>query len=390
MATFGQSVKQRRLQLGLGLRELARDVPVSPGFLSRVEAGQQHPSPAVAKAIDRVLHADGAILACLPDPDPMVGADQQTARLSQILGDTSPADLVTDLGNRVEEMSLDYLALRGPALVTDVKALRAQAAQAMRRTRRPDQLRDLVALIGYLSGVLAYAALDSGSPESAKAHVKLAWQAGENAGSDQLRAWVRGTQSLIARFGGDYDAALEYAEDGLRYRAEGTATARLLSGVGQCHANMGDARAARRALTAAATARDEMRGHDEMPGLFGFSEAKLAYYSGSSLIWLSGGTDAERARTEAHTAIGLWENAGRERSIADEALAHVYAATASVQLHDLEAAAVDLEPILALPPERRISWIAKRLVRVAGMLATPPFDTDPLAAETLERIREYR
>jgi len=153
---------------------------------------------------------------------------------------------------------------------------------------------------------------------------------------------------------------------------------------------MGNAPSARRALNAAAAAHQAQRGRDEMPGLYGFSNAKLAYYSGSALIWLDGGGDAKRARRESHTAISLWEQAGPERSIADEALAHVYAATASLQLRDLEAVAVDLEPILSLPVEQRISWIRKRMARITGMLANPPYAADPLAIELRERIANYR
>ena len=81
--------------------------------------------------------------------------------------------------------------------------------------------------------------------------------------------------------------------------------------------------------------------------------------------------------------------APEERSLADEALAHVYAATASLALGDLDAAVADLEPILGLPPERRISWIKRRLDRISGMLSGPPYAGAQLAATTLDRIRSY-
>jgi hypothetical protein len=87
----------------------------------------------------------------------------------------------------------------------------------------------------------------------------------------------------------------------------------------------------------------------------------------------------------------LWQtSAAHERSIDDEALAHVYAATASVQLHELEQAAAWLEPILGLPEEQRISWIRKRMARVAVLLAEKPYEHDTLAVELRERIAEYR
>ena len=185
-------------------------------------------------------------------------------------------------------------------------------------------------------------------------------------------------------------AALRWAQDGLRYADGGTARVRLLCGVAQSAANLGDSSEARRALADAESARDLVHDADRVGGLFTFSEAKQAYYSGSALIWLDERQDAEEALAEAERAIRLWETSGPEdRSLDDEALAHVYAATANLQLRELEAAASALEPILGLPEDRRISWIRKRLDRVAGILSQAPFATEPLAVETRERIAEY-
>ena len=52
-------------------------------------------------------------------------------------------------------------------------------------------------------------------------HAEAAWICAEWAGDNELRAWVRGTQSLIARFDGDYDQALGYVLDGLTYETHG-------------------------------------------------------------------------------------------------------------------------------------------------------------------------
>jgi hypothetical protein len=79
-------------------------------------------------------------------------------------------------------------------------------------------------------------------------------------------------------------------------------------------------------------------------------------YAGSSLIWLDGGPDAQRAAQEAAQAIAIWEHAPPEsRSLDDEALAHVYQATAHLQLRQLDAATAAIRPILDLAPERQIS-----------------------------------
>lgn len=385
MDEFGARLRALRDERGWSLREFAATVNHSKSSLSAWETGTKTPAPEIAAELDQALDADGT-LAALAESDAHQKVVQESERLTAQLLAARPGDLVDLAESNTARLAHDYLAHPGAALLDEITEARRGVLTALRARglRNPAQVRDLYADIGYLSGVLAYAALDDGKPAAAIAHTQAAWEAADLIGSDQIRAWVRGTQSLILRFDQRYPEALARAEDGLRYAKTGTARARLLAGVGQCHANMADARAARRALVGAETAMDAMTVGDDMGGLFTFSRAKLYYYSGSSLIWLDGGDDARRAQTQAHTAIALWEASG-ERSVADEALARVYAATAALQLHELEGAEVELAPILSAGGGG-VSWIGKRLDRVAGMLGDPPYLGDPVAAQLLERI----
>ena len=121
-----------------------------------------------------------------------------------------------------------------------------------------------------------------------------------------------------------------------------------------------------------------------------FSRAKLAYYGGSALIWLNEPADARRASASAADALTLWAAGDpADRSLDDEALAHVYAATAHVQLGDLDHAAADLAPVLALPVERRISWLVKRTARVGELLAAPRFANSVVAADLREAVAAF-
>ena len=153
-------------------------------------------------------------------------------------------------------------------------------------------------------------------------------------------------------------------------------------------ANQGNSAAANSALDEAEAARDRIRRPDSLEGLFGFSRAKQLYYAGSALIWLQGGHDAERAEREAVEAIELWRTGPEsERSLDDEHLAHIYLATARVQLDDVEGAADAIRPILSLPEEEQISWIVKRADRLAGMLSAPRYAGNRTAVETVAAIK---
>lgn len=226
------------------------------------------------------------------------------------------------------------------------------------------------------------------SKSSAVTHAEAAWTCAEHAGDNELRAWTRGTQSLIARFQGEYAQALDYVHDGLQYKARGTGKIRLLCGVAQCHANLGDSTGANRALDLAQTEREQLGTTDSVEGLFGFSVAKQHYYAGSSLIWLAGGADAERAALEASKAIALWKHEPpASRSLDDEALAHVYQGTAYLQIGNLDSATAAIRPILDLPADRQISWIKKRLGRFAAMLRRDPYRGSSAAGDLFEEIR---
>jgi hypothetical protein len=232
---------------------------------------------------------------------------------------------------------------------------------------RPGELADLYMTLGRVQGVLSYAALDLGHSAAAMTHAQAAWVCAERIDSNELRAWVRGTESLVSRFDQRYADAEELAWDGLRYPGRGTGRLRLLAGVAQCRANLGDTEGANEALDTADREREALTTADDVGGLFGFSLAKQHYYAGSSLMWLPGRAELERSAREATLAVSMWESEPPDsRSLDDEALAHVYAATAHVQLGDLDAARLAIVPILAMPADRRISWILKRLRGLAG------------------------
>lgn len=66
--SFGAELRRFRMAAGLSLAQLAKDAHYSKGYLSRIENGDQSPSPTLARQCDAVLDTDGALAALLPTP----------------------------------------------------------------------------------------------------------------------------------------------------------------------------------------------------------------------------------------------------------------------------------------------------------------------------------
>jgi hypothetical protein len=288
-------------------------------------------------------------------------------------------------------LAVSYLSAPALATLRESRDVRARALRTLQVSSRPGELRDLYLFIGQLSGILTYTALDLGYPDEAMTHARMAWLCGDLAGHNGLRAWVKGTESLIARFTNRYREAFEFLQAGFEYATEGTAYARLACGEAQCFAHFGDSKTAHAALHRADDSLEQMTTPDTLSGLFAFPQAKRFYYAGSSLIWLPGRHDAEVAERESKEAIRLWQ-AGppEERSQPDELLAHVYLATARLQQGEVEGAALALRPVLDIPPERRISWHRRRLDRVARILDGDHYRNSSSAQTVKEEIEEFR
>jgi transcriptional regulator with XRE-family HTH domain len=375
--SFGALVRDLRVARGWSLRDLGQRILFNRGYVGKVETGDRFPNRQFAMLADQVLEARGALVAAW---EAEAELRRQADRIGQILAasvadslrllSAPERDDVDDLHAQAAQLPVDYLGqAAGPMLMRAVE-VRSQIIGRLRdHDHRPDQTRDLQRSLALVQGVLAYAALDLGQSDGAATHAALGWQLADRNDDNELRAWVRGTQSLISRFESDYIQAQAYVEDGLRYPTPGTGRLRLLAGLAQCRANLGDSAGANAALDRARGEREQLRSTDSAGGLFTFSQAKQHYYAGSSLMWLPDPADSRRAAAEAAQAIAMWElEPAASRSLDDEALAHIYEATAWLHLGDLDEAARAVAPILDLPADRKISWITKRLHQLVDEL----------------------
>lgn len=396
-----QAARQLREASGMSVRDLAARTYVSAGWLSNMENGRRWPADKKwPTAADAVLRGKGRLVAAWEEDrerrkseDRIRHLLEESASATNLVlrsPDTAAAD---DMSAAAAELAELYLSTPpGPMLEAAARLQGELTRRIQVHAYRGKDLRELRKALGHTAGVLSYAALDLGRPDIADLHAELTFRMGAEATAPELQAWARGTQSLIARFEKNYPRAFTLINEGMRYadHREGTAGIRLLAGGAQCRANLGDSAGALAMLADADQARAEYRPRDEVEGLFTFSEAKGRYYGGSSLMWLPDKPALHRAVADSAAAIQMWQSEpDATRSLDDEALAHVYAATASARLGDLDGAVEAVRPVLGLPPERRISWLTKRVRELGVHLGRGRYAGSAPAAAAIDELNDW-
>ena len=363
----------------LGLRPPRPSVPLSEGDMARSD----FPVGGLTEALPQFNGSLAGLLAA------------STAEATALVGGAARAgyDLSTLIAQAyatADDLAIRYLTSPPAPILAEAHERRRQLLLMLHDQIPPAMARDLYLVAGLLSGISAYACLDLGHPDAATAQAEAGHVCAAYGGHDGLRAWMYGTQSLIARFEGRYAQALDLARRGLEYTTSGSALDRLRCGEAQSLACLGDRDGARHALALADEAREKLAAPDVAGGIFTFTEAKHAYYSGSALIWLPGLEEARVAEEQSRRAIELFAAGPPEqRNLADEALAHVYLGTARVTLGDLDGVIDAIRPVLDIPPEQRISWQRKRLARLGDMLHGHRFQRSCVATALQEEISAF-
>lgn len=381
VATTLRSLRQRA---GLPMAGLASLTHAGRGWIANIERGERWPSDRRwVEAADTVLDGNGELLrAWEADKDERDERDRTAAALAAsarhadaLLAMPDAVDLDT-VNDAIAELAVRYLYMPPAPMLADANLIQTELLRRLSSgAYRPQDQHDLYVAVSRTAGILAYAALDLGNTRIAARHAFAGFKTAALAGHHELQAWTRGTQSLIARFDRRFDEATRFITDGLRYAdpLHGTAGTRLHCGAAQCAANLGDLDTTIAALNRA-TADRVHAAPDEVGGIFGFPIAKQFYYAGSSLMWLPDRDALTRAVHDAGAAIDLWQHEpADQRNLDDEALAHIYQATAYIRLGDIDAGMNAVQPILDLPVDRQISWITRRLAELASLIAHGPY-----------------
>jgi len=111
------------------------------------------------------------------------------------------------------------------------------------------QRRQLYEIAGGTSGLLGYVLVGRGEFALARAYCAEAFQLGDSARDDSLKAWARGTHSFCEYYAGKYEEALRLAQDGLNYARSGPQSVRLtINGMARAMGRLGDTKGVQRAV----------------------------------------------------------------------------------------------------------------------------------------------
>jgi hypothetical protein len=292
----------------------------------------------------------------------------------------------------VIRLSHDYMTGEPFPLFLEMRRVRNRMHDALERRLWPRDVTELYLMVGCLNGLMASAANNLGYPLAAEELIRSGWAYATVIDHRPLMAWLRMGGAYAAYWSGRPRQSLALAERGLEYLADGQNAAQLHLHRSLAAAHIGDARTARRAITAAGDARERDHRDDllEIGGEFGFSRAAQHYYAGFTLSQIPQGavdaiTELERA-TELYAA---GPGPGEDFSQKCWMLAQTDLATARLRAAQLDAAITAVEPVLALSPGNRTALLSQRLTVVRTELSDSRYQGSAQARALDERIEEF-
>ena len=278
----------------------------------------------------------------------------------------------------------------GPRLDVFARArwLRDRAFALLDSRQRVSESRELYLLAGATCGMLAEITQDLGFNDAGMVHTRTGLLCAQQSGHNGLLAWIRAQQSMIAYYDGRFSHAAEFARRGQELAPTGTISVRLPALEARAAARLGNAEAARSALTRVGPAREQVTPNelDELGGIASFPVPKQHHYGAESYLNIG---DRQAVAAEADACLTGYQNGpADERAYDNMASTRINFAQALVA-DDLEAARQAVQPAFDIAPELRTSSVRQRFQQLHGRLCTPAVWNAPVAVELRDQIEHF-
>jgi hypothetical protein len=295
---------------------------------------------------------------------------------------------------RADIIRLSQLSDTGAPLPAflDMRRVRDRVYRLLDRRLWPSEQTDLHFLLGCLNGLMGITANRLGYPDAAEELIRAGSASAAAIGHRPLQAQLRQQLSSVLYLRGRVSESDELAVTGLEYLSQGPEAAHLYLNHARAVATLGDAVAARQAVSQA----HEARAHDysdellDIGGEFAVSLATHHALAGAALAEADGAESDAAAELE--RSVSLYEQGpgpGEQHWFGGKPLAGIDLAVIRLRAGALDAAATALEPALSLPAEQRIADLTGRFALVRKELAMPIFRGSPHARSLGDQIEEF-
>jgi transcriptional regulator with XRE-family HTH domain len=389
MTDFGSELRRFMELRGLGVRELARRVPCNPGYVSNLRSGAKRPSPGMAQVLDQILGGGGTLARLAAGGGPGSSGRSVLDELTDQAVDIGQWAEMTNVGTgTVEQLDEAIHAIARDYLVFPPEPLIARAAEVSRRVfgllrehQRLRHTRDLYVIGAKSCAFLSWAAGDLGQFSAAAAQGRAALILAGEAEHPGVRALALCALSKAAFWEARRESARDLARAG--YECAPANSTRVLLACQEADAT-GPADA-REAMGRAVQAHGEVACADDLGGVFGCGEVRLANYL-MGVYLRAGKIDAV---LEVAAGAAAEAEAGEPIGYGTRGQIQIGAGIAHVRSGDVEGAAEMFGPVLGMPPDLRLATLTSRLGPVAGTLLGPAYRQARTASALAEQISAY-
>jgi transcriptional regulator with XRE-family HTH domain len=299
---FGSRLSGLMTERGLGVRALARHMPCDPALISRLASGRQQPSAQIARRLDEVLEAGGALadLASIVIESGQVFDDELGAiEVARRAGATEVgAAAVERLEQVVDTLAMAYPSSPPAALLNQTGAYLAYATSLLSRKLTLSEHRRLLVTSGWLSLLAATSLIDLRRYDAADAYLTTAMQMAAESGHPELSAWCLETRAWKAVSDRDYarGAALARGAQTLAPRGS-SALIQATAQEGRAWARLGESHDTYDALGRVEALVSPLPVPDHPEHHYRYDPAKAEAYVATTLSWVGDPAAVDIARS---------------------------------------------------------------------------------------------
>jgi tetratricopeptide (TPR) repeat protein len=264
-----------------------------------------------------------------------------------------------DLWSDLNYLGNSYTRTSPDSVLRQVSFLQRRALSLLQGRQRPKQTRELYLINAKSCAMMAWISGDLGSYARAEQLNSSAWLYTQSADDYLARRWVRSTQARVAFWAGNAVESAQLAAEGLKYQVGGLSDAPLILAEARGWASVHAERQVLDAIARWTNTEDADPGVAVEDRFFNISKDRRHYMAGTAL--LSVGQTAGALR-EFHTASQVYDKLGLEqRWEAMDPMIRIDTGRAHLQLGDLDAAAAQVEPLLAADVSRQPDMVRAML-----------------------------